>query len=45
MSGLNFFDKMFDFNHDGKPGALEQAAKWGTITVMDNRGVVALKIL
>lgn len=34
MSGLNFFDKMFDFNHDGKLGALEQGAKWGTIAHM-----------
>lgn len=26
-----FFDKMFDFNHDGKLSDFERAAKWGTI--------------
>lgn len=36
MAGLNFFDKMFDFNHDGKLGAFETGAKWATIAhIMD----------
>ncbi|MCD7825239.1 MAG: hypothetical protein LUH14_04675 [Clostridiaceae bacterium] len=34
MAGLNFFDKMFDFDHDGKLGALEQGVKWGTLAHM-----------
>ena len=25
MAGLNFFDKMFDFNHGGKLSAIESA--------------------
>lgn len=37
MAGLNFFDKMFDFNHDGKIGAFETGAKWATIAhIMDD---------
>ena len=37
MAGLNFFDKMFDFNHDGKLGAFETGAKWATIAhIMDD---------
>ena len=27
MAGLNFFDKMFDFNHGGKLSAIENAIK------------------
>lgn len=37
MAGLNFFDKMFDFNHDGKLGAIENGAKWATVDrIMDD---------
>ena len=37
MAGLNFFDKMFDFNHDGNIGAFETGAKWATIAhIMDD---------
>ena len=39
MAGLNFFDKMFDFNHDGKSGAFETGAKWAT----DFPGYVAIE--
>ena len=31
MSKLNFFDSLFDFNHDGKLGAFEMGAKIGAI--------------
>lgn len=37
MAGLNFFDKMFDFNHDGKLGVIENGAKWATVAhIMDD---------
>ena len=37
MAGLNSFDKMFDFNHDGKIGVFETGAKWATIAhIMDD---------
>ncbi len=31
MAGLNFFDKLFDFNGDEKLGPFETGVKWGTI--------------
>lgn len=37
MAGLNFFDKIFDFNHDGKLGVFETGAKWAIIAhIMDD---------